>query len=71
MEEKKCSIVLKSASNKVKVIQAYRELSGKGLKESKQLIDNTPAILFDCLSEGQAKFYMQKIKGADSAATWR
>lgn len=63
------NLVLKNSGNKVKMIQTYREISGQGLREAKQLIDNVPSVLFTGLSEKEAEIYMQKFMSADGTAT--
>lgn len=52
-------VVLKSpGQQKVQLIKKIKEITGKGLKESKELVDNLPAVIKDGLSEEEA----QKLK---------
>ena len=52
-------VVLKSpGQQKVQLIKKVKEVTGKGLKESKELVDNLPAVIKDGLSEEEA----QKLK---------
>lgn len=44
-------VVLKNAGQqKVQLIKAVKDITGKGLKESKDLVDNLPAVIKDGLS---------------------
>ena len=43
--------------NKIQVIKAVRELTGLGLKEAKDLVDNAPSTLASALSEEDANNY--------------
>ena len=47
-----------AASEKIKVIKVVREITGLGLKEAKDLVDNAPK----ALKEGAAKAEAEEIK---------
>jgi large subunit ribosomal protein L7/L12 len=48
-------VVLKNAGQqKVQLIKVVKEITGKGLKESKDLVDNVPAVIKDGVNEEEA-----------------
>ena len=48
-------VVLKSAGQqKVQLIKVVKDITGKGLKESKDLVDNVPAVIKDGVNEEEA-----------------
>ncbi len=48
-------VVLKSAGQqKVQLIKVVKDITGKGLKESKDLVDHVPAVIKDGLTEEEA-----------------
>ena len=53
-----------AGSNKINVIKLVRELTGKGLKESKDLVDGAPKVV----KEGVAKKEAEEIKSKLEAA---
>jgi large subunit ribosomal protein L7/L12 len=58
-EKTEFDVVLASAGDqKIKVIKVVRELTGLGLKEAKELVDNAPK----ALKEGVAKEEAEEIK---------
>ncbi|MGQ9476894.1 MAG: 50S ribosomal protein L7/L12 [Candidatus Bipolaricaulia bacterium] len=57
-------VVLKSpGQQKVQLIKLIKELTGKGLKESKEFVDALPAVVKDGLSEEEAKALKAKLEG--------
>ena len=59
-EKTEFDVVLASAGDqKIKVIKVVREITGLGLKEAKELVDNTPKPL----KEGVSKEEAEEIKG--------
>ena len=59
-EQTEFTVVLASAgAEKIKVIKAVREITGLGLKEAKELVDNAPKPL----KEGIDKAAAEEIKG--------
>jgi large subunit ribosomal protein L7/L12 len=58
-EQTEFNVVLASAGDqKIKVIKVVRELTGLGLKEAKELVDNTPK----AIKEGVTKEEAEEIK---------
>ncbi|WML50302.1 50S ribosomal protein L7/L12 [Neobacillus sp. PS3-34] len=59
-EKTEFDVVLASAGDqKIKVIKVVREITGLGLKEAKDLVDNTPK----AVKEGVSKEEAEEIKG--------
>ncbi|WP_433746237.1 50S ribosomal protein L7/L12 [Falsibacillus pallidus] len=59
-EKTEFDVVLTDAgAQKIKVIKVVREITGLGLKEAKELVDNTPK----ALKEGIAKEEAEELKG--------
>ncbi|WP_147535696.1 50S ribosomal protein L7/L12 [Bacillus marasmi] len=59
-EKTEFDVVLASAGDqKIKVIKVVREITGLGLKEAKELVDNTPK----AVKEGVSKEEAEEIKG--------
>lgn len=57
------TVILKDAgSEKIKVIKAVREITGLGLKEAKDLVDNAPKTLKENVSADDAKAMEAKLK---------
>lgn len=64
-EKTEFDVILASAgAKKIEVIKVVRELTGLGLKEAKDLVDNAPK----ALKEGVAKEEADKVKAALEAA---
>ncbi|OKL35935.1 50S ribosomal protein L7/L12 [Domibacillus mangrovi] len=58
-EQTEFDLILASAGDqKIKVIKAVREITGLGLKEAKELVDNTPK----AIKEGIAKEEAEELK---------
>ncbi|MCK1986332.1 MULTISPECIES: 50S ribosomal protein L7/L12 [Peribacillus] len=58
-EKTEFDVILTSAGDqKIKVIKAVREVTGLGLKEAKELVDNTPK----AIKEGASKEEAEEIK---------
>ena len=58
-EQTEFDVILTSAGDsKIKVIKAVREVTGLGLKEAKELVDNTPK----AIKEGASKEEAEEIK---------
>ncbi len=56
-------VVLKNAGQqKVQLIKVIKDITGKGLKESKDLVDKLPAVVKDGLSEDEAMQIKKKIE---------
>lgn len=52
------------AKDKVKVIKEVRVITGKGLKEAKELVESAPQILKDNIKKEEAEKLMQVLKDA-------
>ena len=64
-EKTEFDVVLKSAgSNKIGVIKAVREITGLGLKEAKELVDNAPKPIKEGISKADADAIVEKLKEA-------
>ncbi len=50
--------------NKVKVIKVVREVTGLGLKEAKELVDNAPKIVKEGAEKAEAEDIKAKLEGA-------
>ena len=50
-------------SSKVKVIKAVREITGLGLKEAKELVDNAPKVVKEGVSKAEAEELKAKLEG--------
>lgn len=64
-EKSEFDVVLTNAgANKIKVIKAVRELTGLGLKEAKDLVDNAPKTLKEGVSKEEAEEMKAKLEAA-------
>ena len=62
-EKTEFDVVLANAgSSKVKVIKAVREITGLGLKEAKDLVDNAPKTLKEGVSKEEAEEMKAKLE---------
>ncbi|WP_373600649.1 50S ribosomal protein L7/L12 [Paraclostridium bifermentans] len=67
-EKTEFDVVLASAgSSKVGVIKAVREITGLGLKEAKELVDNAPKTLKEGVSKDEADQMKEKLEGAGAS----
>jgi len=55
--------------NKVKVIKVVREVTGLGLKEAKELVDNAPKIVKEQASKGEADDLKAKLEEQGAKVT--
>ena len=55
--------------NKVKVIKVVREVTGRGLKEAKELVDNAPKIVKEQASKGEADDLKAKLEEQGAKVT--
>ncbi|MCM0582543.1 50S ribosomal protein L7/L12 [Weissella diestrammenae] len=63
-------VELTSAGNaKVQVIKAVREVTGLGLKEAKDLVDNAPSVVKEGLSEDEANELKAKLEEVGASVT--
>ncbi|WP_185865882.1 50S ribosomal protein L7/L12 [Blattabacterium cuenoti] len=57
------NIILKSSGNsKLSVVKLVKEITGKGLKESKDLVDNIPSILKESVNKKEAEDLKNKFE---------
>lgn len=62
-EKTEFDVVLKSAGpEKIKVIKVVRELTGLGLKEAKEIVDNAPKTLKEAVSKDDAEAMKAKLE---------
>ncbi|MFE8698591.1 50S ribosomal protein L7/L12 [Cytobacillus sp. FJAT-53684] len=62
-EQTEFDVVLASAGDqKIKVIKAVREITGLGLKEAKELVDNTPKPVKEGVSKEEAEEIKAKLE---------
>ena len=58
------AILAEVGANKIKVIKAVRELTGLGLKEAKDLVDNAPKAIKEGVSKDDAEAIKAKLEEA-------
>ena len=64
-EQTEFTVVLEAAgAEKIKVIKAVREITGLGLKESKELVDNAPKAIKEGVSKADADDISKKLTDA-------
>ena len=67
--EKAFSVELKSAgAQKIQVIKAIRELTGLGLKETKDIADGAPKIVKENIAKAEAEEMKKKLEEAGAVA---
>lgn len=68
-EKTEFDAILKDAgSEKIKVIKVVRELTGLGLKEAKEIVDNCPKTLKEAVSKEDAEKIVNDLKEAGATA---
>ena len=55
--------LVSAGASKVKVIKAVREITGLGLKEAKELVDNAPKVVKEAVSKAEAEEIKAKLEG--------
>lgn len=69
-EKTEFDVELTSAGdNKIKVIKAVREITGLGLKEAKELVDNAPKSIKEGVSKEDAEAAKAKLEEAGAVVT--
>ena len=64
-EKTEFDVVLKSAgANKIAVIKVVRAVTGLGLKEAKEIVDNAPKALKEGISKDDAEKLAEELKAA-------
>ena len=53
--------LVSAGASKVKVIKAVREITGLGLKEAKELVDNAPKVVKEAVSKAEAEEIKTKL----------
>ena len=62
-EQTEFDVILTSAGDqKIKVIKVVREITGLGLKEAKELVDNTPKAIKEGVSKEEAEEVKAKLE---------
>ncbi|WP_185864341.1 50S ribosomal protein L7/L12 [Blattabacterium cuenoti] len=57
------NIILKSTGNsKLSVVKLVKEVTGKGLKESKDLVDNVPSVIKESVNKKDAEDFKNKFE---------
>ncbi|WP_185857827.1 50S ribosomal protein L7/L12 [Blattabacterium cuenoti] len=57
------NIILKSSGNsKLSVVKLVKEITGKGLKESKDLVDNIPGVIKESVNKTEAENLKNKFE---------
>ena len=68
-EKTEFDVELKSIGpNKIAVIKVVRELTGLGLKEAKEMVDNAPKVIKEAVSKDDAEAMIAKFKDAGAEA---
>lgn len=68
-EKTEFDAILKDAgTEKIKVIKVVRELTGLGLKEAKEIVDNCPKTLKEAVSKEDAEKIVNDLKEAGATA---
>ena len=58
-----------AGANKVKVIKVVRELTGLGLKEAKEAVDNAPKVVKEAVSKEEAEAIKAKFEAEGAKVT--
>ncbi|WP_077623954.1 50S ribosomal protein L7/L12 [Sediminibacillus massiliensis] len=67
-EQTEFDVVLESAgSSKIKVVKAVREITGLGLKDAKDLVDNAPGAIKEGVSKEEAEEMKSKLEEAGAS----
>ncbi|WP_068597336.1 50S ribosomal protein L7/L12 [Vaginella massiliensis] len=64
-EQTEFDVILKSGgANKLAVVKLVKDLTGKGLKEAKDLVDSTPAAIKEQVSKDEAEALKKQLEEA-------
>lgn len=64
-EQTEFDVILKEAgASKLGVVKLVKELTGKGLKEAKDLVDSTPATVKEAVSKDEAEALKKQLEEA-------
>jgi len=58
------AVMTSSGQKKIQVIKEIKEITGKGLKECKELADNLPAVIKEDVSNDEATSIREKLEAA-------
>lgn len=58
-----------SGPNKIAVIKVVREITGKGLKDAKDLVDGAPKVLKEQVAKAEAEEMKKKLEATGAQAT--
>ena len=61
--------LVSAGASKVKVIKVVREITGLGLKEAKELVDNAPKVVKEAASKAEAEEIKAKLEEAGASVT--
>ena len=62
-EKTEFDVILKEVgAEKIKVIKVVRELTGLGLKEAKEVVDNAPKAIKEAIAKDEAEAIVEKFK---------
>ena len=61
-------VLTEIGANKINVIKVVRELTGLGLKEAKEIVDNVPKTLKEAVSKDDAEKMINDLKEAGATA---
>ncbi len=57
-------VITSAGQKKIQVIKEIKEITGKGLKECKELVDNLPAVIKEDVSNDEATSVKEKLEAA-------
>ena len=64
-EQTEFDVILKeSGASKLAVVKLVKELTGKGLKEAKDLVDSVPAVVKEAVSKDEAEALKKQLEEA-------
>ena len=67
-EQTEFTVVLTGAgAEKIKVIKVVREITSLGLKEAKDLVDNAPSNIKECIEKGEAEALKAQLEGVGAS----
>ena len=61
--------LVSAGASKVKVIKVVREITGLGLKEAKEVVDNAPKVIKEGVSKEEAEDIQKKIEAEGAKVT--
>jgi len=64
-------VVTNAGQQKIQLIKAVKEITGKGLKECKELVDKVPAVIKEGVSPDEAEELKKKLEAAGAEVELR